>query len=82
MIKKHHYCFANISATKAQIVMKFYEVVNYYLVIICRVEKTFNSSYKPNPEMINLPTFSEMRLLDNGTEFDSCSVKNRKKASY
>ena len=35
MIKKHQYCFANISATKAQIFMKFYVVVNYYLVIIC-----------------------------------------------
>ena len=35
MIKKHQYCFANISATKAQIFMKFYVVVNYYLVSIC-----------------------------------------------
>ena len=35
MIKKHQYCFANISATKAQIFMKFYVVVNQYLVIIC-----------------------------------------------
>ena len=35
MIKKHQYCFANISATKARIFMKFYVVVNYYLVIIC-----------------------------------------------
>ena len=35
MFKKHQYCFANISATKAQIFMKFYVVVNYYLVIIC-----------------------------------------------
>ena len=34
MIKKHQYCFANISVTKAQIFMKFYVVVNYYLVII------------------------------------------------
>ena len=32
MIKKHQYCFANISATKARIFMKFYVVVNYYLV--------------------------------------------------
>ena len=32
MIKKDQYCFANISATKARIVMKFYVVVNYYLV--------------------------------------------------
>ena len=32
MIKKHQYCFANISATKAWIFMKFYVVVNYYLV--------------------------------------------------
>ena len=32
MIKKHHYGFANISATKAQIFMKYYVVVNYYLV--------------------------------------------------
>ena len=32
MIKKHLYCFANISATKAQIFMKFYVVVNFYLV--------------------------------------------------
>ena len=32
MIKKHQYCFANISATKARINMKFYVVINYYLV--------------------------------------------------
>ena len=31
MIKKHQYCFANISATKARIFMKFYMVVKYYL---------------------------------------------------
>ena len=31
MIKKDQYCFANISATKARI-MKFYVVVNYYLM--------------------------------------------------
>ena len=35
MIKKHQYCFENISATKAQIFMKFYVGVIYYLVIIC-----------------------------------------------
>ena len=35
MIKKHQYCFANISATEARIFMKFYMVVNYYLVILC-----------------------------------------------
>ena len=35
MIKKHQYCFANISATKAQVFMKFYVMVNYYLVSIC-----------------------------------------------
>ena len=29
---KHQYCFANISGTKAQIFMKFYVVVNFYLV--------------------------------------------------
>ena len=32
MIKKDQHCFANISATKALIFMKFYVVVNYYLV--------------------------------------------------
>ena len=32
MIKKHQYCFANISAMKARIFMKFYMVVNYYVV--------------------------------------------------
>ena len=32
MIKKHQYCFANISTTKAGIFMKFYVEVNYYLV--------------------------------------------------
>ena len=32
MIKKDQHCFANISATKARIFMKFYVVVNYYLV--------------------------------------------------
>ena len=32
MIKKHQYFFANISATKARIFMKFYMVVNYCLV--------------------------------------------------
>ena len=32
MIKKHQYCFANISATEARIFMKFYVVVNFYLV--------------------------------------------------
>ena len=35
MIKKHQYCFANISVTEARIFMKFYMVVNYYLVILC-----------------------------------------------
>ena len=34
-IKKHQYCFANISATNAPIWMKFYMVVNYYLVNLC-----------------------------------------------
>ena len=29
------YCFANISATEARIFMKFYVVVNYYLVSLC-----------------------------------------------
>ena len=32
MIKKDQHCFANISATKAQIFMILYLVVNYYLV--------------------------------------------------
>ena len=32
MIKKYQYCFVNISATKAQIFMKLYVVVNYFLV--------------------------------------------------
>ena len=31
-LNKHQYCFANISGTKARILMKFYVVVNYYLV--------------------------------------------------
>ena len=31
MIKKHQYCFANISTTKTRIFMKFYAVTNYYL---------------------------------------------------
>ena len=35
MIKKHQYCFANISATKAIIFKKFYLVINYYLVSLC-----------------------------------------------
>ena len=35
MIKKHQYCFVNISATKAQNFMQFYVVVNSYLVSIC-----------------------------------------------
>ena len=30
--KKHQYCFANISPTKARIFLKFYAVVNFYLV--------------------------------------------------
>ena len=34
MIKKDQYCFANISATKARIFMKFYMVVNYYLLTL------------------------------------------------
>ena len=34
MIKKHQYCFANISATKARIFMKFHMVLNYYLVCL------------------------------------------------
>ena len=29
------YCFANISATEARIFIKFYVVVNYYLVSLC-----------------------------------------------
>ena len=32
MIKEHQYCFANISETKARIFMKYYVVVNYYLM--------------------------------------------------
>ena len=35
MITERHFHFVNISATKAQIFMKFYVVVIYYLVIIC-----------------------------------------------
>ena len=31
-LNKHQYCFENISGTKARIFMKFYMVVNYYLV--------------------------------------------------
>ena len=31
-MKKYQNCFANISATKARIFMKFYVEVNYYLV--------------------------------------------------
>ena len=31
-LNKHQYYFANISVTKARIFMKFYVVVNYYLV--------------------------------------------------
>ena len=34
-IKKHQYCFANISAMKAKIFLKFYKVVNFYLVTLC-----------------------------------------------
>ena len=33
-LNKCQYCFANISVTKARIVMKFYMVVIYYLVLI------------------------------------------------
>ena len=32
MFSESQYCFANISATEARILMKFYMVVNYYLV--------------------------------------------------
>ena len=32
-LNKHQYWFANISKRKARILMKFYVVVNYYLVI-------------------------------------------------
>ena len=32
MITESQFYFANISTTKSQIFMKFYEVVNYYLV--------------------------------------------------
>ena len=32
MFSKIQYCFANISTTEARILMKFYMVVNYYLV--------------------------------------------------
>ena len=31
-LNKHQYCFVNISGTKAWIFMKFYMLVNYYLV--------------------------------------------------
>ena len=34
-VKKHQYCFANISGRKALISMKFYLVINYYLVSLC-----------------------------------------------
>ena len=34
MIEKYEYCFANISTMKAQIIMKFYLMVNSYLVSI------------------------------------------------
>ena len=34
IIKKYQNCFSNISTTKAQIFMKFYVVVNYYLVTL------------------------------------------------
>ena len=35
MIKKHQYCFANISVMKARIFMKFHVLVNYYLEDLC-----------------------------------------------
>ena len=34
MYSESQYCFANISATEASIFMKFYVVVNYYLVTL------------------------------------------------
>ena len=32
-----------------------------------RVAKTLNSSYKPNPEILKLPTFSGMQRQNKGT---------------
>ena len=38
-----------------------------FLVHQGRVAKTLNSSYKPNPEILKLPTFSGMRRQNEET---------------
>ena len=38
------------------------------LVIYARVQKTVNSSYKPDPEILNLPTLSGTRKQNEGSK--------------
>ena len=61
MIKKHQYCFANISATEARIFMKFYMVVNYYLVNLSfKFHEDLNSNARAR--VINARTCNKTRV--------------------
>ena len=46
-------------------------------VEISRVQKTLNSSYKPDPEILNLPTLSRTRQQNDGTKLSK--IRNRMK---
>ena len=43
-----------------------------------RVAKTLNSSYKPNPEILKLPTFSGMRRQNEETWFNKFNLNWKK----
>ena len=64
MIKKHQYYFANISATKAWIFMKFYVVINYYLVgLYLKFHK--DSCINARARVVNARTHVLSRLIFN-----------------
>ena len=73
LIKKHQYCFANISATKAWIFMKFFVVANYYLVIL-----SFKSYEDP---CINARTqvISNVKNVKNGKLYEAANERQEGK---
>ena len=57
MFSESQYCFANISATEARIFMKFYVVVNLYLV-------SLNFKFHEDPFVNARPRGGNVRIRD------------------
>ena len=56
-VNKDQFCFANISTTKARIFMKFYVVVNFYLV-------SLSFKFHEDPCINTLPQVVNTRIRD------------------